>query len=36
MNAKEKKKMIKLINQKVADGEDLDSEENEYAIEWDL
>jgi elongation factor 3 len=36
MNAKEKKKMIKLINQKVADGEDLDSEEDEYAIEWDL
>jgi elongation factor 3 len=36
MNAKEKKKMIKLINQKVADGEDLDSEEEEYAIEWNL
>ena len=36
MNAKEKKKMIKLINQKIADGEDLDSEEDEYAIEWNL
>jgi len=36
LNAKEKKKQIKLIKQKIIDGEDLDSEEEEYAIEWNL
>ena len=36
MNSKEKKKMMKLIKQKTQDGEDLDSEEEGYAIEWDL
>lgn len=36
LNAKEKKKMMSHIKKKIADGEDLDSEEEEYAIEWDL
>ena len=36
LNAKEKKKKMKQIKQKIADGEDLDSEEEGYAIEWDL
>ena len=36
LNAKEKKKMMKLIKQKLADGEDLDEDEEEYAIEWNL
>ena len=36
LNAKEKKKMMKLIKQKIADGEDLDSDEENYAIEWNL
>ena len=33
---KEKKKLIKLIKQKIADGADLDSDEEGYAIEWNL
>jgi elongation factor 3 len=36
LNAKQKKKMMKLIKQKIADGEDLDEEEEGYAIEWNL
>jgi elongation factor 3 len=36
LNAKDKKKMMKLIKQKIADGDDLDSEEEGYAIEWNL
>ncbi len=36
LNAKEKKKKMKQIKQKITDGEDLDSEEEEYAIEWNL
>ena len=36
LNAKEKKKMMKLIKQKIADNIDLDSEEEDYAIEWNL
>merc|ERR1711935_110594 len=36
LNAKEKKKRIKEIKQKIADAEDLDSEEEDYAIEWNL
>lgn len=36
VNAKEKKKLMKIIKQKIASGEDLDEEEEEYAIEWDL
>jgi len=36
LNAKEKKKMMKTIKQKIADGEDLDEDEENYAIEWNL
>ena len=36
LTAKEKKKMMKTIKQKIANDEDLDSEEEGYAIEWDL
>lgn len=36
LNAKEKKKLMALIKRKIADEEDLDSEEEEYAIEWNL
>lgn len=36
LNAKDKKRLIKHIKQKIADGYDLDSEEEEYAIEWNL
>ena len=36
LNAKEKKKMMKYIKQKIANEEDLDSEEEGYAIEWNL
>jgi elongation factor 3 len=36
LNAKEKKKMMKLIRDKIANGEDLDEDEEAYAIEWDL
>jgi len=36
LNAKEKKKKMKQINQKIANGDDLDSEEENYAIEWNL
>lgn len=36
LNAKEKKKLMKKIRQKIADGEDLDSEEEGYAVEWNL
>lgn len=36
LNTKDKKKLIKLINQKISDGIDLDSEEEGYAIEWNL
>eukprot|EP00039_Didymoeca_costata_P001080 m.49517 g.49517 ORF g.49517 m.49517 type:complete len:1026 (+) comp10618_c1_seq1:106-3183(+) len=36
LNAKEKKKMMKKIKEKIAGGEDLDEEEEEYAIEWNL
>jgi elongation factor 3 len=36
LNAKEKKKMMNHINKKIAENEELDSEEEEYAIEWNL
>merc|ERR1711937_205537 len=36
LNAKEKKKMIKLIKEKIANGEELDEDEENYAIEWNL
>ena len=36
LNAKDKKKMMKKIKQKISDGEELDSDEEEYAIEWNL
>ena len=36
LNAKEKKKKMALIKKKIADEENLDSEEEEYAIEWNL
>ena len=36
LNAKDKKKLMKKIKQKIADGEDLDSEEEGYAVEWNL
>lgn len=36
LNAKDKKKLIKQIKQKIDDGIDLDSEEEGYAIEWNL
>jgi len=36
LNAKEKKKLMKALKVKIAKGEDLDSEEEGYAIEWNL
>ena len=36
LTAKDKKKLIKLIKQKIEDNVDLDSEEEEYAIEYNL
>lgn len=36
VSAKEKKKMMKVIKAKIAAGEDLDSDEENYAIEWNL
>ena len=36
LNAKEKKKMMKAIKAKIEAGEDLDSDEESYAIEWNL
>jgi elongation factor 3 len=36
LNAKEKKKLMKLIKDKLAASEELDSEEEAWAIEWDL
>lgn len=36
LNAKEKKKMMNHIKKKIAENEDLDSEEESYAIEWNL
>ena len=36
LNANDKKKLMKKIKQKIADGEDLDSEEEGYAVEWNL
>ena len=36
LNAKEKKRLIKQIKQKILDGRDLDSEEEEYALELNL
>ena len=36
LNAKEKKKLMKQIKQKIDNGEDLDSDEENYAIEWNL
>jgi elongation factor 3 len=36
LNAKEKKKKMKEIKQKIKDGEELDEEEEDYAIEWNL
>jgi elongation factor 3 len=36
LNAKEKKKLMKKIKEKIAAGEDLDSDEEGYAIEWNL
>jgi len=36
LNAKEKKKLINLIKRKIADDEELDSEEEGYAIEYNI
>ncbi len=36
LNAKEKKKMMKQIREKIKNGEDLDEDEENYAIEWNL
>lgn len=36
LNTKEKKKLIKLIKQKIENNEDLDSDEENYAIEFNL
>jgi elongation factor 3 len=36
LNAKEKKRLMKQIKQKISDSHDLDSEEEEYAVEWNL
>jgi len=36
LNAKEKKKKMALIKRKIEENDDLDSEEEEYAIEWNL
>jgi elongation factor 3 len=36
LTTKDKKKLIKIIKQKIEDGHDLDTEEEEYAIEWNL
>jgi len=36
LNSKEKKKMTNLIKDKIKKGIDLDDEETEYAIEWNL
>jgi len=36
LNAKEKKKMMKSIKDKIAKGVELDEEEENYAIEWNL
>lgn len=36
LNAKEKKKKMKELKQKIKDGEELDDEEEEWAIEWNL
>ena len=36
LNAKEKKRLMKVIKQKIANDEDLDTDEEEYAIEWNL
>ena len=36
LNAKDKKKMMKLIKEKIKNGEDLDEDEENYAIEWNL
>ena len=36
LNAKEKKKLIKLLRQKIENNEELDSDEENYAIEFNL
>ena len=36
LNAKEKKKMMKLIKEKIKNGDELDEDEENYAIEWNL
>jgi elongation factor 3 len=36
LTAKEKKKLMKLIKDKIASGEELDEDEESYAIEWNL
>ena len=36
LNAKEKKKMVKQIKDKIANGEELDEDEEEYAIEFNI
>lgn len=36
INAKEKKKLMALIKKKISNDEELDSEEEGYAIEWNL
>jgi elongation factor 3 len=36
LNAKEKKKMMKYIKDKIENNQDLDSDEDNYAIEWNL
>ena len=33
---KEKKKMMKLIKEKIKNGDELDEDEENYAIEWNL
>jgi hypothetical protein len=36
LNAKGKKKMMATIKKKIDENEDLDSEEEDYAVEWNL
>jgi elongation factor 3 len=36
LTAKEKKKLMKVIKDKIANGEELEEDEEEYAIEWNL
>jgi elongation factor 3 len=36
LNAKDKKRLMKVIKQKIANNEELDTDEEEYAIEWNI